>query len=250
MGLEPASSTESMLTPQQRLSVAVVGLSLLCFGSCGPLRQELGFAPIFDGETFTGWRADPQSQSAAWSVQDGAIQGMGLEDRLTYLVYSGDEELRDFELKFSYRMRTEGNTGVELRGRVDKTGTRPFEGYHADLGHVGIGPHILGAWDFHFAARWEFPCPRGTRLVIDNHGAGHPERIEKHVAVDDIKRRDWNRCHILAKGNRFRFFINGMLSSEFVDGIEEGSLDSGFIALQLHDKGTVVQFKDILLKRQ
>ncbi len=237
-------------TRRQRFSVVAAGLSLLCCGFCGSAQQDVGFAPIFDGETLIGWRADPQSQSAAWSVKDGAIQGMGLEDRLAYLVYSGDEELRDFELKFSYRMRTEGNTGVELRGRVDKTGKRPFEGYHADLGHVGIGPRILGAWDFHFATRKEFPYERGTRLVIDEHGAGRPERIENHVELGDIKKRDWNRCHILAKGNHFRFFINGMLSSEFIDGIGEGRLESGLIALQLHDKGTVVEFKDILLKRQ
>ena len=29
----------------------------------------------------------------------------------------------------------------------------------------------------------------------------------------------------------------------------EGRLDSGLIALQIHEKGTMVQFKDILLKQ-
>ena len=180
---------------------------------------------------------------------DGAIQGKGIQDRQAYLVYSGNEELSDFELTFSYRMRTDGNTGVELRARVDATGKRLFEGYHADLGHVGIGPQVLGAWDFHFATQNEFPCERGTRLIINRNGTAHSENLENHVRLADIKRRDWNRCHIVARGNRFRFSINGIPSSEFVDGIREGRLDSGLIGLQIHERGTIVQFMDILLKQ-
>ena len=235
-------------TRQQRFSVVVLSLSLLILSFCGTARDDVGFVPIFDGKTLASWRADPESLGAGWSVNDRAIQGKGLEDRLAYLVYSGNEELTDFELRFTYRMLTEGNTGVELRARVDMTGKRPFEGYHADLGHVGIGQQILGAWDFHFATRKEFPCERGTRLIINENGTGHLERLENPVRLGDIKKRDWNRCHLLARGSHFQFFINGMLSSEFTDGIAEGRLESGFIALQIHEKGTVVQFKDILLK--
>ena len=237
-------------TRQLRRSAAIMSaLSLAMLGSCGAPTGAEGWTPIFDGETLSGWRASPSGLAAGWSVEDGAIQGKGIEDRQAYLVYSGNEELSDFELRFSYRMLTEGNTGVELRARVDSTGKRPFEGYHADLGHVGIGPQILGAWDFHFATRSEFPCERGTRLIISEDGTAHAEKLENHVRLVDIKRRDWNRCHILATSNRFQFSINGVLSSEFVDGIGEGRLDSGLIALQIHEKGTTVQFKDILLKQ-
>lgn len=234
-------------TKPRRFTAILSGLSLLLLGACGAANGDERWVPIFDGETLGGWRASPAGLSAGWSVKDGAIQGKGIQDRQAYLVYSGNEELSDFELKLSYRMLTDGNTGVELRARVDTTGKRPFEGYHADLGHVGIGPQILGAWDFHFATRREFPCERGTRLIINDDGTAYAERLQNHVRLVDIKRRDWNRCHILATSNRFRFSINGVLSSEFVDGIRAGRLDSGLIALQIHEKGTTVQFKDILL---
>ena len=108
---------------------------------------------------------------------------------------------------------------------------------------------VLGAWDFHFASRKEFPCPRGSRLIISEDGTGHEEAIVNPVELEDIKKRGWNQCRILAKGNSFQFHINGKLSSAFVDGVDKGRLESGFIALQLHDKGMAVQFKDILLKR-
>ena len=231
-----------------RLIAIAGGVGFLILGAYATARGDDGWVPIFDGETLSGWQANPEALAAGWSVHDGAIQGKGIEDRQAYLVYSGNADLSDFELKFSYRMLTDGNTGVELRARVDTTGKRPFEGYHADLGHVGIGPLILGAWDFHFATRKEFPCERGTRLVIKEDGTAHAERLENHVRLVDIRKRDWNRCHIVARGNHLRFSINGILSSEFVDGIRKGRLDSGLIALQIHEEGTVVQFKDILLK--
>jgi hypothetical protein len=233
----------------RRFKAILPGLGLLLLGACAAANEDKGWVPIFDGETLSGWRASPESLAAGWSVKDGAIQGHGIEDRQAYLVYSDNQDLSDFELKLSYRMLTDGNTGVELRARVDTTGKRPFEGYHADLGHVGIGPSILGAWDFHFATRKEFPCERGTSLTINEDGTAHFEKLENHVRLVDLKRRDWNRCHIVAAGNRFRFSINGVLSAEFVDGIRAGSLDSGLIALQIHEKGTTVQFKDISLKQ-
>ena len=128
-------------------------------------------------------------------------------------------DLSDFELRFSDRMLADGNTGVEPRARVDTTGKRPFGGYRADLGHVATGPLILGAWDFHFATRNEFPSQRGTRLVIGENGTASPERLENNVRRIDIRKRDCSRRHIVARGDHLRFSINGTLASDSVDGI-------------------------------
>ena len=226
---------------------------LVLFLACsllGKADEKDGFVQIFNGKTLKGWRSAPETSYKPWSVKNGVIRGEGQEDRLIYLVYSDDESLKDFELKFQYKMVTKGNTGVEIRTRPDKTNKRPFEGYHADIGHVGIGAGVLGAWDFHFGSgtRREFPCPRGTRLVIDSAGEGKAEKIKNAVTIEDIKRHDWNQCRIVAKGNFFQLWINNKLASEFTDNIRKGQLEKGFIGLQLHDKGMVVEFKDIYLK--
>ena len=214
------------------------------------VKPTAGFTRIFDGKTLKGWRADPQSSADAWSVKDGVMRAEGKEARLAYLIYSGDENLRDFELRFRYRMVTKGNTGVEVRSRVDKTGKRPLEGYHADLGHVGIGPAILGAWDFHFAKRKEFPCFRGSKLVIHEDGkTGTQSKIDGAITLDEIKKHGWNDCRIVAKGQHLQFYINGKLASEFIDNASEGKLESGSIGIQLHDKGMIVEFKDIFLRK-
>jgi hypothetical protein len=69
------------------------------------------------------------------------------------------------------------------------------------------------------------------------------------VPVAEIKKGDWNSCRIVAKGNHFQFFINGKLSSEFTDKLEGQQLEKGFIGLQLHDKGMIVEFKALFLKK-
>lgn len=235
------------------MKTEMLWLLLVAFYLCGLTNAEESrdeFVSLFNGKSLDGWREAPKGKELAWSVKGGVIRGEGKENRQVYLIYSGDEELADFELKFSYRLVGKGNTGVEMRARVDKTGKRDFEGYHADLGHVGIGDGVLGAWDFHFGkgTRKEFPCPRGTSLVIDEKGKGHHRKIENAVQVNEIKKGDWNTCRIVAKGNHFQFLINGKLASEFTDKLEGKQLRKGFIGLQLHDKGMVVEYKDLFLK--
>ena len=112
---------------------------------------------LFNGRDLSGWHAVPASTAGDWSVKDGAIVGSGSEDRLSYLVWNNDE-LADFELTLRYRLHGRGNSGIEIRAVRDPSERRPFIGYHADLGHVGIGPHILGAWEFHFAGGEEPAC--------------------------------------------------------------------------------------------
>jgi len=210
--------------------------------------QNDGFVPLFDGTTLDGWHAVPQDSAPDWRVRDGVIAGHGSADRLSYLVWK-EEDLTDFELELQYRLPGKGNTGVEIRSQPDPSGKRPFEGYHADLGHAGIGPHILGAWDFHFARRKEPPCPRGTKLVIDEKGRFHSSAIPGALVLADVRQHEWNHVRIVARGNRFQFFINGKLTSEFTDNAKRGQLDHGAIGLQIHDKGMQVEFKDIRLKR-
>lgn len=213
-----------------------------------PHPDEQSDKAIFDGKTLDGWHAVPKECASDWAVRDGAIVGLGSKNRLAYLVWK-DQRLTDFELELNYRLPDKGNTGIEIRSQPDLAGKRPFEGYHADIGHVGIGPHILGAWDFHFAKRKEHPCPRGTRLVINEDQKAHAGKIPRALTLADIRPHQWNHVRIVARGNNFKFFINGKIASEFTDNAKSGRLDHGAIGLQIHDKGMQVEFKDIRLKK-
>ena len=206
-----------------------------------------GFKTIFDGKTLDGWEVMPANTASAWTVKDGMIVGNGDKGR-GYLVYE-NKEIADLELKFTYRFPGKGNSGVSIRAIKDKTRRRSFQSYHADIGHLGIGPQVLGAWDFHTPGRKEHRCFRGERLVIDEKDKPTLTQIEGAVTKDDINKNDWNTVHVVVKGNVFKFSINGKPSAEFTEHLpEEKRLKKGMIQFQLHDPGMIVHFKDIRLK--
>ncbi len=210
-------------------------------------KDEDGFLPIFDGKTLKGWEPSTRKSAGAWTVEDGMIVGNGDKGR-GYLIYE-KKDISDLELKLSYRFPGEGNSGISVRARKDETRKRDFQSYHADLGHLGIGRQVLGAWDFHTPGRREHACFRGTRLVIDKDDKPTVTNIEGAVTEKDIRRGDWNSVHVIAKGNNFKLYINGKLSSEFTEHLpEKRRLHRGMIQLQLHDPGMIVQFKDVRLK--
>lgn len=207
-----------------------------------------GFISMFDGKTLKGWEATPVKIAPAWTVQDGMIVGNGDKGR-GYLTYTANKNVANLELKFSYRFPGKGNSGVNIRAIPDKTHRRDFQSYHADLGHLGIGKNVMGAWDFHTPGRREHRCFRGDRLVIAENDQPTITPIKNALTAVDIRKGDWNHVHIIGEGNRFQFFINGKLSSEFTEHLPQAKrLQSGMIQLQLHDPGMIVQFRDLQLK--
>ena len=206
------------------------------------------YKSIFDGKTLDGWHCRPESQAGNWKVEDGFIVGRGKGPE-SYLMFR--EELGDFELKFSYKLMSEhGNTGVEIRSRIVPGKESRLHGYHADIGHVGIGDRVLGAWDFHEDNRGDYLAKRGERVTIAADGQKTIEPIADPFRPEDVKSGSWNQVVVVAKGNRLSFTINGKIASEVIDNEVAKRLDKGFIGFQLHsgDK-MVVAFKNIALKR-
>ncbi|MHC4206099.1 MAG: 3-keto-disaccharide hydrolase [Planctomycetota bacterium] len=233
--------------------VVTLILASTCIVSCTANEKKRlqtdkdGFVSIFDGKTLKGWQALPAKTAPAWTVRDGMIVGDGDKGQ-GYLTFE-NRGIADLEIKLSYRFGGEGNSGISIRARKDETHKRHFQCYHADFGHVGIGKQVLGAWDFHTPGRKEHACFRGDRLVIDENDRPKVTKIENAVTTEDINKGGWNTVHLIAKGNNFKFFINGKLSSEFTEYLPaEKRLDKGMIQLQLHDPGMIVHFKDIRLK--
>ena len=227
----------------------IVGLALGALGwATAQAAGKDGFVSIFDGKTLKGWEAMPARTAPAWTVQDGMIVGNGDKGR-GYLTYAPNKNVADLELKFSYRFPGKGNSGVSIRAIHDKTRKRDFQSYHADIGHLGIGKNVMGAWDFHTPGRREHRCFRGDRLEIGEDDKPTITPIKDALTADDIKKGDWNHVHIIAKGNNFKLFINSKLSSEFTEHLPETKrLKKGMIQFQLHDPGMIVHFKALKLK--
>ena len=224
----------------------------MCFASTLVLGAEKdgGFVSIFDGKTLKDWEPVSTDAKDAWVVRDGVIRGDGDRGGRCYLAYVGNKKIGNFELKFGYRLTGDkANSGVSIRAVKDTTGRRDFQCYHADLGAVGMGKQVMGAWDFHTPGRKEHRCFRGDSLVIDKNDKPTITPIENGLKEEDIRKGDWNTVHLIARGNYFKFIINGKTSAEFTEHLpREKRLHEGMIQLQLHNPKMIAEFRNLRLK--
>jgi len=91
-------------------------------------------------------------------------------------------------------------------------------------------------------------APTFMQRATDADGKPYHSRISGALTAADVRKGQWNEIHIIARGHQCQFFINGKIASEFIGNVEPERLKRGAIGLQIHDKGTKVEFKDIRLK--
>ena len=204
-----------------------------------------GFQTIFDGKSLQGWDGNPEF----WRVKEGAITGQTTEEKPTsgntFIIWR-EGELEDFELKLEYRIEG-GNSGVQYRS-FEVPGERwVVGGYQADFEAGDTWSGLLYGERFRGKL-----AKRGEVAVIGaNHESTAIAQIGDPVELQSlIKKEDWNRYHIIARGNHFIQKINGHLMSVCTDEDVEQRRSKGILALQLHAGPPMkVQFRNICLKR-
>jgi hypothetical protein len=224
---------------------SLLGISL-AFGLM-PLHvaAEDGFRRIFNGTDLTGWEGNPK----VWSVRNGVIRGETSLSNLalsnTFLIWKGGE-LKDFELRVKFRIQN-GNSGIQYRSR--DLGKWVVAGYQAEVennpGKVGFLYEEKGR---------KFLANVGERVLIDAKGArtiyGSFGSKDDFIGWHYYESRDWNEYWIIARGNYITHYLNGYQTIELIDE-DPKARGEGVLALQIHaGPPMLVEFKDILLKKQ
>jgi len=88
--------------------------------------QEDGFTPLFDGKSLEGWVSQG---GGTWSVEDGTILGETGDG--TYGWLCTKKSYGDFILEFEAKHEANGNSGIQVRSRIDEKGV--MIGYQFDL---------------------------------------------------------------------------------------------------------------------
>lgn len=203
---------------------------------------------MFDGESLEGWKG----LDKFWSVRDGAITGETTKENPangnTFLVWMGDEQgnkAADFELSCQFRI-VGHNSGIQYRSELVDEEKFVVKGYQADIDathkFIGInygertGRGIIG--------------DRGKTIVYEGDTKTVTgDSCDEAEFLKSVKKEDWNKYEIIAKGNRLIHKINGFVTSDVTDGHKDAA-STGIIALQLHaGPPMVIQFKDLKLKR-
>lgn len=204
---------------------------------------EDSWESIFDGKSLKDWDGNPDF----WSVQDGAITGQTTPKKPTkgntFIIWRGGE-VGDFELKLQYKI-VGGNSGIQYRSFEVEDNKWVVGGYQGDFEAGKTYSGILYGERFRGIL-----ANRGQKTVIGEDGkptivgsVGDTNEIQSK-----IKDEDWNDYHIVAKGNVFKHFINGVATIECTDEDDEARA-TGILALQLHaGPPMVVQFRKIMIK--
>ncbi len=197
-------------------------LLLLCLL---PAAAEDGFIPLWDGQTFDGWRKSTENTDT-FRIEDGAIVAEGPRCHLFYVGDVNSGNFKNFELKVDVMTRPKANGGVY----------------------------------FHTAYQTEGWPSKGFEVQVNN---SHTDwrRSGGLYAVDDVKDviakdGEWFTQHIEVRGDRVTIHLNGKQVVDWTQpagwtppaGMDGRRIGSGTFALQGHDPGSKIYYKNIRVK--
>ncbi|MBS0204629.1 MAG: DUF1080 domain-containing protein [Planctomycetes bacterium] len=202
--------------------LAVVCLAGFGFAHAADTKEE-GFVQLFDGKSFDGWKINESPES--WSIVDGAFVAKGNRSHLFYV--GDDKPFVNFELRVDCMTEKNSNGGIYFHTKFQKEGW-PKYGFEAQVNNsYNSDPQKTGSL-------------YAVVKVLDKN-------------VDD---NVWYTETIIVKGKNVKIKINDKIVVDYDEPADKKAgedftrkIDQGTFALQAHDPGSRVHFKNIRVKR-
>ncbi|MBN1561659.1 DUF1080 domain-containing protein [candidate division KSB1 bacterium] len=191
-----------------------------------------GWISLFDGKTLAGWRAVEHPDS--WQVKDGALVCNGERSHLFYVGDVNGGAFKNFEFVADVMTKPGSNSGIYFHTKVQEQGW-PSQGYECQV--LNSNPAV---------APGEYIERKMTGSI---YGV---RNVWKTPVTDD----EWFHYHIKVRGRTIQTFINDELMAEYTESddpilielMQGRRLASGTFALQGHDPGSTVYYKNIRVK--
>jgi hypothetical protein len=199
-----------------------------------------GFVSLFNGVDLVGWEGQP----GAWEVNEGAIRCTGTKAKRNWLIWRGGE-VEDFELRLRFKY-SKGNSGVQVRSKeIEPFMVRGYQVEVAKKKEMGLWHHSISP-----AKHRSHLATAGQKVHIAPDGSKNVEQFAPPEQVQAaFREKDWNELTVVAKGARLIQKINGTVFADLTDEDSAYATRSGLLAFQDHGGGTIVEFRDIWLKR-
>lgn len=200
-----------------RLALSAVAL-MSCVTSLMAEEVEKDFTPLFDGKTFEGWKVAEKPES--FVIEDGSIVAKGTRAHAFYVGKSGDAKFDNFELRLDVMTRKNSNGGVFIHTVYQDTGW-PAKGYEVQVNN--------------------------THSDWKKSGGIYNYQDNKEPFKDD----EWMHYMIRVEKGTVKVTINDKEVSNYTpkEGESHFEKGGGAIALQAHDPGSVVFYKNIRIKK-
>ncbi len=209
--------------------------------------KETGWTTIFDGKTLEGWKSSPDNP-AAFTVVDGLLKVSGKRAHLYYVGKDGKASFTDFEMKVKVMTKANANSGIYFHTEYQEGGW-PAKGYEVQVNSTQGDPKKTGSL---YGVVNIFVDGKEGPAEFEQKGS-----LNKRRKVAPSKDEEWFEYHIIVKGKTVTLKVNGETTVEFTEpegwkGPNESMsgriLGKGTFALQAHDPGSTVFYKDIRLK--
>ena len=240
--------------------IAVIISLFLLNGFKSPIikkaNSDNGFVSIFNGKTLKGWQGD----SVYWKVENGCITGevtpATLLKRNTFLIWRGGTT-KNFELKVEYRITKGGNSGINYRSTEVPDVPYALRGYQEDID--GANQYTGQNYEERGRCIIAFRGQKATLPVVDKPisslavnniwTASQTSSLGNKDSLTLYIHDGWNECHIIAKGNHLRHYINGILMSEVIDNDTANRSQRGLLGVQVHVGPPMkVEYKNFRIK--
>jgi hypothetical protein len=194
-------------------------LAVLC-------RAQSGWIPLLNGKDLEGWES---VGDGLWTVmQDGTLLGQRDLRRAVHQAWLyTKKEFGEFDLALDYWIRYQGNSGVSIR---DSSRAQWAVGQAHDPERT---PSHIG-YEIQISMGYPDRYPSGSIYLFAQARSG--------VQRDN----DWNHLEIQSRNDGIKVFLNGELVCEHPG--DPGRPKRGPIGLQLHDRNTVVMFRNIRIR--
>jgi hypothetical protein len=183
--------------------------------------QEPEWIPLFNGKDLSGWKVGENPQSVR--VEDGQLVVNGPRAHAFYVGDDGAASFRDFHFHAEVMTMPGANSGIYFHSQYQSEGW-PNTGYEAQVNNTQGDPRKTG----------------GLYAVKDNFSA----------PVGD---KEWFTYEIIVQGRRITIKINGRAVTDYTEPSDldrpERHLSEGTFALQAHDPGSKVYFRNLKVKR-
>jgi hypothetical protein len=203
----------------KRLAAILALCALPVFGA------EKGFTSLFNGKDLSGWKVNENQET--FSIKDGAIVAHGKRSHCFYVGDFHNHTFKDFELKVDVMTEPNSNGGIYIQTEYQPEGW-PAKGFEIQVNNTfNKDPRKTGS----------------IYEVKDNNGK---------VAEDN----KWFTEDITVKGNHINVKVDGKVVADWTQPADwAGTKDfagrriaPGTIALQGHDPGSTVHYKNIRIK--
>jgi hypothetical protein len=184
-----------------------------------------GWTSLFNGKDLTGWKVNENPES--FTVQDGAIGAHGKVSHCFYMGSFHNHNFKNFELKVDVMTKENSNGGVYIQTAYQEQG---------------------------------FPN-KGFEIQVNNTFRKDPRKTGSIYEVQDvneelIKDNVWFTEDIVVQGNTITVKLDDKEVAKWTQpadwaGTKDFSdrrIDQGTIALQCHDPGSTVYYKNIRIK--